>query len=255
MSARPLEIFRAGAHTDMSGRTIRFTTSDLTRTAHAYDPAKHEAPLVVGHPQTDDPAYGLVAELQITGDALEAIPHQIDPAFATLVNAGRFSKISASFFMPDAPGNPVPGVYYLRHIGFLGAAAPAVKGLRKPQFSESGIGIVSFIEDRHMTYSTHQNSSPDDALIERFALDLQATHQSMGQSISFTEALNESRARFAEATQAKPKAEPETNDVLTRLAKTLQDISRRNGKELSWDEALTAAREKLGNRIRGKTYA
>jgi hypothetical protein len=141
--AKPLQIFRAGSQTDSIGRTLTFAASDLEATARAYDPQKHEAPLVVGHPATDAPAYGWAERLAVDQGALEALPCQVDPQFAEMVNAGRFKRISSSFWMPDAPGNPVPGVYYLRHIGFLGAVPPAVKGLRTPQFSGDAEGIVT----------------------------------------------------------------------------------------------------------------
>jgi len=147
MSIPTLHIFKAGTHTANSGLSLTFSASDLAATAAAYDPAKHEAPLVVGHPATDDPAYGWVDTLALIADGLEATPRQVDPAFAAMVNDEHFNRISSSFFLPDAPNNPVPGVYYLRHIGFLGAAAPAVKGLRKPRFDlsdEAGTVTVEF---------------------------------------------------------------------------------------------------------------
>lgn len=140
---KPLQIFRPGRHVAMSGAAIEFSAADLAATAAAYDPAKHEAPIVVGHPRTDAPAYGWVEKLS-AGAGLEAVPHQVDPAFAEMVAAGRFKKISASFFTPGAAANPVPGVYYLRHVGFLGAQPPAVKGLRTPEFAEGGEGVVEF---------------------------------------------------------------------------------------------------------------
>ena len=62
------------------------------------------------------------------------------PEFAEMVQAGRFKKRSASFYKPDSPANPVPGVYYLRHLGFLGAQPPAVKGLADPEFAEYKFG-------------------------------------------------------------------------------------------------------------------
>lgn len=133
----PLHIFYAGTHTDLHGRSVTFSAADVAATARAYDPSLLEAPLVVGHPKTDDPAYGWVEALVLAGTQLtdlEAIPCKVDAAFAAMVNEERFNRISASFFLPDAPMNPVPGVYYLRHVGFLGAAAPALKGMRKPQF-------------------------------------------------------------------------------------------------------------------------
>jgi hypothetical protein len=140
---KPLQIFRAGRHVAMSGQALDFSAADLAATAKAYDPAKHEAPLVVGHPTTDGPAYGWVKTLGFS-DGLQATPDQVDPAFAELVTAGRYKKISASFFAPNSPQNPVPGVYYLRHVGFLGATPPAVKGLRTPAFAADQEGIVHF---------------------------------------------------------------------------------------------------------------
>ena len=44
------------------------------------------------------------------------MPRQVDPAFAEAVAAGRYKKVSASFYQPNSPHNPVPGVYYLRHV-------------------------------------------------------------------------------------------------------------------------------------------
>lgn len=139
-----IQCFAAGRHVSLSGAALAFAAADLLATAQAYDPALHEAPLVVGHPTLDGPAYGWVGGVASDGRTLEAAPRQVNPEFAQLVNAGAFKKVSAAFWAPDAPGNPVPGVYYLRHIGFLGAMAPAVHGLRTPQFAGSADGVVEF---------------------------------------------------------------------------------------------------------------
>ncbi|MEO5341395.1 MAG: hypothetical protein H7837_12910 [Magnetococcus sp. MYC-9] len=125
----PLYIFRPGTHTDQHGANLTFTESDLSACATAYDPSLHQAPLVVGHPVTNDPAWGWVQSLAYSGGRLLATPDQVDPAFAEMVNAGRYNKLSASFYLPDSPANPVQGTYYLRHVGFLGAQPPALKGL------------------------------------------------------------------------------------------------------------------------------
>ncbi|MDD5176760.1 MAG: hypothetical protein PHQ05_10100 [Sterolibacterium sp.] len=144
--AKPLHIFAPGRHVAMSGAVLDFSAADLAASAQAYDPAKHEAPIVVGHPRTDAPAYGWVKSLTAQGNngGLEAEPHQVNPAFAELVAQGAYKKISASFYSPDSPQNPVPGVYYLRHVGFLGAQPPAVKGLRSPEFADAEEGVVEF---------------------------------------------------------------------------------------------------------------
>lgn len=143
----PIHIFKVGRHTAMNGQTIPFSEADLAATAKAYDPALHEAPLVVGHPALDAPAYGWVKSLFFAESGLEAVPDQVDADFAELITAGRFKHVSASFYAPDSPRNPVPGVYYLRHVGFLGAAAPAVKGLRPVSFGQAEEGVLEFSED------------------------------------------------------------------------------------------------------------
>lgn len=132
---KPLHIFRAGRHAPMAGDPLDFSEADIAAMAAAYDPALLEAPLVVGHPATDAPAYGWVGALHARGGDLIAEPRQVEPAFAELVQAGRYKRLSASFYPPQHARNPKPGAYYLKHVGFLGAAAPAVKGLKPIAFA------------------------------------------------------------------------------------------------------------------------
>lgn len=139
----PIQIFVPGKHTDMSGQALSFSETDLKASAAAYDPKVHEAPIVVGHPQSDAPAYGWIKSVAFAEGALTAIPDQVDPAFAEMVGAGRFKKVSASFYTPDGVSNPKPGVYYLRHVGFLGAQPPSVKGLKPVAFADAGAGVVT----------------------------------------------------------------------------------------------------------------
>jgi hypothetical protein len=134
---RRIHLFKAGQQTAMSGASMAFAESDLAASAAAYNPALHEAPIVVGHPATDDPAYGWCRTLTNDASGLYAHPHQVNPAFAEQVQAGAYKKVSASFYSPAHPHNPVPGVYYLRHIGFLGAQPPAVKGLKPIEFADA----------------------------------------------------------------------------------------------------------------------
>ncbi len=133
---KTIEIFRPGRFVAMSGQEIEFTEADLAASAGAYDPKKHEAPVVVGHPKDNSPAFGWVRRLTYD-KTLKADLDQVDPGFAELVRAGRYKKVSASFYLPTATANPVPGVYYLRHVGFLGGMPPAVKGLKGIEFHES----------------------------------------------------------------------------------------------------------------------
>jgi hypothetical protein len=167
--SKPIHIFRPGTHTAMSGATLAFSETDLQASARAYDPSLHEAPLVVGHPKSDDPAYGWVKSLRFAEDGLQAEPYQVDVAFAELVDAGRFKKISASFYPPNSSANPVPGVFYLRHVGFLGAQPPAIKGLKAVEFADDA-EFVEFSEWDDVQHASVLRSLRE-WLIGRFGLE------------------------------------------------------------------------------------
>lgn len=120
------EIFCAGEHTDSAGNKAEWTTDDLNEIASLYNPAHHEAPIVLGHPESDSPAYGWVAGLKVEDSKLLAKPRDLDPGFVDLVKKGRYKKVSIALY-PDLG---------LRHVGFLGAVPPAVKGMRQANFGD-----------------------------------------------------------------------------------------------------------------------
>ena len=165
-----IHIFKAGTHTDMHGTKLPFTQSDLAACVKAYDPSVHEAPLVIGHPKTEDPAWGWVKSLSLSGADLLAEPEQLDPQFAELVGNGRFKKVSASFYLPDSPNNPKPGTLYLRHVGFLGAQPPSIKGLKQVSFGEKEEGVVEFADWSDITNASLWGRLRD-FLIAQFGLD------------------------------------------------------------------------------------
>ncbi len=137
-----IPIFKAGTHTAMNGAERTFSEVDLASTATAYDPALFDAPAVIGHPEHNGPAWGWVESLVTKGGTLWARLRDLDASFVEMVRAKRFKKVSASFYLPDSPANPKPGVFYLRHIGFLGAAAPALKSLPSVNLSESDGALI-----------------------------------------------------------------------------------------------------------------
>lgn len=143
-----IEIFRAGRHLDDQGVAHHFSEADLAGMAASYNPALREAPLTVGHPKDNLPAYGWVKTVaRNAAGVLTIAPHNVEPQFAEMVAARRFPKRSASFYPPQAPNNPTPGNWYLRHVAFLGAQPPAIAGLKDIQFSESDAsGAVNFSE-------------------------------------------------------------------------------------------------------------
>lgn len=141
-----IEIFKAGKRADANGHIVEITTQDLQQAVDAYDPAFHESPVVIGHPKDNHPAYAWVKSLQLDGDILKAELDQVDPEFAEMVEKGRYKKVSASFYLANSQSNPKQGSLYLRHVGFLGAIPPAVKGLRNPEFAENEDGVVEFAD-------------------------------------------------------------------------------------------------------------
>jgi hypothetical protein len=124
-----VEIFRAG---DYGGKGV-YSVEDLDRVIANYDPAFHEAPAVVGHPKDNAPAYGWADRLMRRGDVLLAKFREVDPAFEQAVKAGRYKKRSAAFYLGE--DGKVSG---LRHVGWLGAQPPEVKGLKNLNFDDAG---------------------------------------------------------------------------------------------------------------------
>jgi hypothetical protein len=122
-------IFKTGKHTDSSGNTREWTEEDLDKIVNSYDPSKHEAPIVIGHPKTNAPAFGWIEKLKRVGDTLYALPKQLAQEFVEMVNRGLFKKRSISLY-PDGT---------LRHVGFLGATPPAVKGLPDVEFNDDNL--------------------------------------------------------------------------------------------------------------------
>lgn len=114
----PVEIFRAGTHTDSQGRSGTWTEDDLDQIIANHSDAT-AAPAVIGHPATDDPAYGWVSHLERKGKSLFAHFKDVVPQFAEAVEKGRYRKRSVSI------GN-TPDGWRLLHVGWLGAKAPAL---------------------------------------------------------------------------------------------------------------------------------
>ena len=141
-----IEIFRAGTHTDDAGNAHNFSEADVAGMAASYNPALRQAPLTIGHPADNLPAYGWVSALKLNAAGRLAMDAtQVEPQFAEMVQAGRFKKRSASFYPPKHPNNPTPATWYLRHVAFLGAQPPGVSGLA--DFAAgSDAGCVNFSE-------------------------------------------------------------------------------------------------------------
>jgi len=186
MATAAIEVFKAGRHVAMSGEAIEFPPAALAAIAQAYDPENHEAPVVVGHPAHDHPAYGWVRGLKVEGDRLVAELGDVDPEFADLVKARRFAKVSASLYRPDSAANPTPGRWHLRHVAFLGAQPPSVKGLRPAQFASAAeaLEFACFVGGAGgcgAPCATGSDFSNDLSTIEALARDAEDYREAMGE--------------------------------------------------------------------------
>ena len=133
------EIFRAGTHTDSKGREQSFTDADLDSIVANHN-ATQPAPLVVGHPKDNDPAYAWTDELKAEGGKLFAKAKDIVAEFGDAVEKKMYPNRSVSI-VPQGDG------WQLRHIGFLGAMPPAVKGLEAIAFADADNAIEFSMTD------------------------------------------------------------------------------------------------------------
>lgn len=138
------EIFKAGKHVDSAGRERIWSVSDLDRMVDSYKPDYHEAPICIDHneaggPVVGGPAYGWVESLKREGELVLAKFRSVVPEFAEMVSKGLFKKRSVSIY-PDGS---------LRHVAWLGAKPPAIKGLADFTFNEDAAdleGIFAYSE-------------------------------------------------------------------------------------------------------------
>jgi hypothetical protein len=133
-----VEILRTGTHTASSGQVVKITDDALSIIAESYNTELHEAPVVLGHPADNHPAYGWVKGLNVVGDRLTATLDLV-PEFVEALRQGLFKKRSASIY-PDLNGKGL----YLRHVGFLGAVPPAIKALADINLKDSDQDKESF---------------------------------------------------------------------------------------------------------------
>jgi len=117
------DLFKEGTHTDTAGRQHTVTAKDIRTIERKFNEAADDAPIVVGHPKDNAPAFGWLKRTRsvvannIT--KLQGLADKVVPEFAEAVNRGMYKKVSVSL-RPD---------WTIRHVGFLGAVPPAVKGL------------------------------------------------------------------------------------------------------------------------------
>lgn len=241
--SRKIEVLRPGTFTPMNGAPVTFSADDLKAIAAAYDGATAPVPAVVGHPRTDDPAYGWASSFSWdeANQRLLAELGELAPTFAEAVADGRYKRISLSLFPPAASNNPKPGSWYPKHIGFLGAAAPAVPGLKPVAFAGDGAGAVTF-EFADAAISRDVGGlfrSMREWMIEKFGSE-EADKALPGWTIGWIEDADDRAAPQITPGFASPQPKPETSMTKPDAARET-DLAEREKKLAARERAATHA--------------
>jgi hypothetical protein len=132
-----IEVFSGGVQRDSNGR-LHDGDALIDKAVAGFDAAYHEPPHVLGHPSDDSPSWGWVSAVKAgERDGLKTLlvkSRQVVPEFEEGVKSGQYKKRSAAFY-PDGR---------LRHVGWLGAMPPAVKGLADVQFDDGNDEAIVF---------------------------------------------------------------------------------------------------------------
>ena len=206
-----IEIARTGTFEDSAGRLRTFTAGDLDAIARSYDPAKRDAPLTFGHPQTDKaPAYGWVEKLKSEGGRLYANFSQVPEQVRDLVAKGHYRHVSMSL-MPD--------LVTLRHVALLGAEQPAIDGLAAVEFADGGDAIT-------VDFAVRQRG--DDSMT------VEELQRQIGQLTAQLEALKTENASLKKQAdshkQEKEKAEAAKTEAEQKAEKANADFAAYRGK-------------------------
>lgn len=120
---RGVELAKVAKVKAFRGGDVDLTADRLQRLAECYDPAKHEARVIVGHTDDQDaPSFGYVENLRFEGQTLFGdYAGLTDSAARDFTRTGRYPRRSIE--LTDVDGE------YLGDAAQLGARRPAIKGL------------------------------------------------------------------------------------------------------------------------------
>lgn len=144
------DVFRCGTNRDSTGALCTVTRDDIDKAINKYE--ANSAPIVVGHPKTNAPAFGWIESFRRVGDLVQARCSKVVPEFVEAVKRGLYKNRSIAF---NGDGT-------FRHVGFLGAAAPAIKGLEEIQFSDQGDYLTVELTDTAPETTTPETTAPQE---------------------------------------------------------------------------------------------
>jgi len=192
---------------EIFGVTDGFTEEDIDHIVKNYDPKIHEAPNVIGHPKTDDPAYGWIQSLKKIGQKIFANT-DIAPDLWEKIKNGEYKKRSVRIYRNLIHEGKSLGKY-LGHVGWLGAMPPRKKGMAD---------VDVFSQDEEIEYDDYSKEieveKNKETLMENF------TQVQVDQLIAATK--TELQNDFAEQLKVKTK---ELEDKIISLEKDNSDFA------------------------------
>jgi len=213
MIGKWIQVFKTGTHTDSSGNTKTWTKDDLDLIVNAYS-KNQDVPFVIGHPKTDSPAYGWIDGIKREGEFLYVKAKEAVEEFVDMVKKGMFKKRSISV-NPDGT---------LNHIGWLGAKAPAVKGLEDFKFNADNAGLVYEYEaeekvDKPAVVTDPATNTPPAPSQEGSKKTLAEYQQDIERLTTEITQLKKDKQDFASADEKRVKAETELSTLRLRIRK------------------------------------
>ena len=213
------DVFRCGTHLDHSGKWRTFSEADIDKAIASYQ--SDSAPIVVGHPTLNAPAFGWIQQFRRQGPTLQARCSRVADEFADLVKHGLYKNRSISF---NSDGT-------FRHVGFLGAAAPAVKGLEDIQFADKG---------EFITMDTAETVQTEQAAAQEQAEEVQVEPEAEAKTAENEAEMQSSRA------DAAPKTESEVSlsDLESQQKQFQEKVKKLESHIKSLENALNVEQEK-----------
>lgn len=197
----PLQLLAAGAYPLSKDQQIYFDERDLHRMSAAFNGDQKPprlAPVVIGHPENDAPSFGEVYFLKVQDGNLIGYAQNLSDSFRRSMREGGYPRYAAQFFAPENPRNPVPGSWFLKHVGFRGKVPPSVRGYltTDAEFMEqlSGPGKKISPEMRlsgpgYVEFSQFASTPSNPTNIALLALAVQSECAARGRYLNISEAV------------------------------------------------------------------
>jgi hypothetical protein len=122
-----MEVFRAGKQTDSAGNTKEWTKKDLDKIVSQFKELGEDVPATIGHNVKNKPAYGWFKSFYRKGKSLFGEMEDVVDEFGEMLKKKMFKNRSIAL-RPNLS---------IRHMAFLGAEPPAIKGMKDFAFSEA----------------------------------------------------------------------------------------------------------------------